>query len=188
MVQPTSKAKPLRTLSSEVVWSSPWYWVRQDRIRRPDGTDGVFNVVEHPGAVWVVPLTDDGKIVLLRHYRYTVDDWCWEVPAGGIKEHATLEETALEELKEEVGGAAKELHHIGHFYTSNGISNEVAHVFLAVGVHLGETSHEPAEIIEVHLRPAELVFNMARNFEISDGPSALALLLCEQHVRQLSRM
>ena len=179
----SGSSSPIKTLSSNIVWSSPWYEVRQDKIRLPDGSPGVYNIVQHSGAVWIIPVTTEGEVVLLRHYRYTVDDWCWEVPAGGHKPGLSLEDTALEELQEEIGGTVGALDYVGQFYTSNGISNEIAHIFLASDVILGEPNHEPAEIIEIHCRPIEEVLKMAHENKISDGPSALALLLCEERIR-----
>lgn len=176
---------PITVVSSMTAWTSTWYQVRQDKIILPDGSPGVFNVVEHPGAAWIIPVTKMGEVVLVRHYRYTVDDWCWEIPAGGIKDGLSLEETALAELKEEVGGTASAIQYVGQFYTSNGISNEVAHIYFATGVQIGEPDHEPAEVMEIHAIPIEKVLRMARENEISDGPSALALLLCEAKLRKL---
>ena len=108
-----------------------------------------------------------------------------EVPAGGMSAGLTPEEVAHRELQEEVGGTAAELHYVGQFYTSNGISNEVAYVYLATGVELGEAQREPTELMEVRLVPVEEALRMARNGEISDGPSALALLWCEPLLRPL---
>jgi ADP-ribose pyrophosphatase len=102
-----------------------------------------------------------------------------EVPAGGLSPGLTPEEVARLELLEEVGGEAAELRFVGQFYTSNGISNEVAYVYLATGVELGEADHEPTEMIETRLVPIQEALRMARAGEISDGPSALALLWCE---------
>ena len=134
--------------------------------------------MDHPGAVWVVPVTDDGQVVLVCQYRYTVDDFCMEVPAGGLSPGLTPEEVARRELLEEVGGEAAEWRHIGQFYTSNGISNEIAYVYLAQGVELGETHREPTELMEIRLVPVQEALRMAHEGEISDGPSALALLWC----------
>jgi ADP-ribose pyrophosphatase len=108
-----------------------------------------------------------------------VDDWCFEVPAGGLSLGLSPEETARRELAEEVGGTAADLHYVGQFYTSNGISNEVAYVYPATGVELGEAQREPTELMEIRLVPVEEALRMARAGEISDGPSALALLWCE---------
>ncbi|MBN1657810.1 MAG: NUDIX hydrolase [Anaerolineae bacterium] len=167
------------TLDSHYLWQSPWYNLRQDRLRAPDGREYTYTVVEHPGAVWVVPVTADGQVVLIWNYRHPVNDWCWEVPAGGLSDGRSLEDVARRELAEEVGGTAKALHYVGRFYTSNGICSEVAHIYLATGVMLGEAQREMTEQMEVRPVPVAEAVRMARSGEIMDGPSALALLWCE---------
>ncbi len=168
-----------KMLETRFLWKSKWYNLRQDRLRDRDGHEFTYTVVDHPGAVWVVPVTADGQVILVHQYRYTVDDWCYEVPAGGLSPDLDPEEAARRELREEVGGIAAEFRHVGQFYTSNGISNEVAYVYLATGVELGETHREPTELMEAHLVPVDEALRMARDGEITDGPSALALLWCE---------
>jgi len=168
-----------RTVESRLLWESRWYNLRQDRVRTASGHEFTYTVVDHPGAVWVVPVTHDNLVVLVWHYRYAVDDWCYEVPAGGLSPGLTPEEVARRELLEEVGGRAAELRYVGQFYTSNGISNEVAYVYLATGVELGETHREPTELMEIRPVPVKEALRMAREGKITDGPSALALLWCE---------
>ena len=177
--------KPIKTKSSKIVWSCPWYRVRQDKIITPDGKAGVYNVVEHPGAVWIIPVTPGGEIVMIYAYRHTVDDWCYEIPAGGVKPRQSLADAARAEMLEEIGGTANILEYVGHFYTMNGIGDEVAHIFLAVDVVMGDTNHESTEIIEIRPKPIEEVLRMAQANEISDGPSALALLICAEKLRNL---
>jgi 8-oxo-dGTP pyrophosphatase MutT (NUDIX family) len=174
--------KPFETKSSRVVWSCPWYNVRQDEIVLPDGRPGVYNVVQKPDAVFVVPVTAEGEVVLVYQYRYTVNDWCWEVPAGAQQPGLSLEETARVELREEVGGTAEDLEYLGHFYAANGICNEVSHLYLATGVRLAETAHEAAEVMTVHRFAAAEVVRMARAGEVRDGASALALLRCAERL------
>lgn len=169
---------PFQTVRSRLAWSCPWYAVRQDEIILPNGEPGVYNTITKSDAVWIVPVTAAGEIVLLYQYRYTINDWCWEVPAGSVKVGDSLEETAVVELREEVGGTAASLRYISQFYPANGICDEVGHIFLATGVTLGPTAHEAAEVMTVHTRPITAVLEMARRGQISDGPSALALLLC----------
>jgi ADP-ribose pyrophosphatase len=174
------------TLDSRYLWKSGWYNLRQDRLRTPAGHEFTYTIVDHPGAVWVVPVTTDGQVALIWHYRYTVDAWCYEVPAGGLSPRldqslrlVQFEEVARRELIEEIGGTAADLRYVGQFYTSNGISNEVSYVYLATGVELGEAHREPTELMEIRLVPVDEALRMAREGEISDGPSALALLRCE---------
>ncbi len=170
---------PWETLESHVLWQSRWYSLRQDRVRTRSGHEFTYTIVDHPGAVWIVPLTTDGQVALIRSYRYPVDDWCYELPAGGLEGAEDPEAVAHRELEEEIGGRAAELRYVGRFYTSNGISNEVAHIYLATDVELGQVHHEPTELMEVRLVPVAEALRMAREGEISDGPSALALLWCE---------
>jgi 8-oxo-dGTP pyrophosphatase MutT (NUDIX family) len=170
---------PWRTTDSVYLWKSRWYSLRKDMLQSQSGASFTYTVVEHPGAVWVVPVTPGNQIVLIHHYRYPVDDWCYEVPAGGLSTGLAPHQVAQRELLEEVGGAASELRHVGQFYTSNGISSEIAYVYLANGVTLGEAHREPTELIRLRLVPVEEALRMARQGEISDGPSALALLWCE---------
>lgn len=170
-------AKPFQTLSSRIAWSSAWYQVRQDRILLPNGETGVYNVIDKPDAVWVVPLTPQGEIVLIHTYRYTVDDWCWEIPAGNIEAGQTAREAATAELAQEIGGVARAWWEIGRFYPANGICSEVGHIFLAVDVTLGEPAHEATEVMSIHRFPQSEAIAMARGGLITDGPSALALLL-----------
>jgi ADP-ribose pyrophosphatase len=186
MTHSSDRRRPFQTLSSAIVWSCPWYRVRQDAILMPDGRTGTYNTVEKSDAVWILPVTVDGRIPLLYQYRYTIDDWCWEIPAGSVEDDRTLEETARIELLEEVGGVAQSLEYIAPYYLANGICNERGHFFLATGVELGTPTHEAAEVIEIHLHPIADVLAMVHAHQITDGPSALAILLCADRLRALA--
>ena len=180
------KPSPFKTVSSNIVWSCPWYSVRQDEIILPDGRPGVYNTIVKSDAVWIVPVTPTGAVVMIYTYRHTVDAWCWEVPAGGVKPGQSLAEAARAELLEEVGGTAVTLQKLGQFYTGNGICNETGHYYLATGVTLGPPQHEPAEVMEIHPTPIAAALHMVHAGAISDGPSVLALLLCESKLREIA--
>ncbi|MCC6904546.1 MAG: NUDIX hydrolase [Anaerolineae bacterium] len=176
---------PITTLHSEVIWSSPWYRLRQDQIRLPNGEDGVYTVVDrYAGAVFIVPQLPDGQIVLIRNYRHTVQEWLWEVPAGGIQHGDSPEATALRELAEEVGGTTDRLTRIGHFYTMPGVSNEICHVFVAHDVNLGEPAHEVTEVMERHVMSLDAVLHMVQEGLIADAPSALSIMRALPVLRQ----
>jgi ADP-ribose pyrophosphatase len=174
---------PYQTLRSRLLWSSPWYSLREDHVRFPDGSEGPYTVVDKREAVWIVPVLPDGSIVLIRNYRHTVSGWLWEVPAGGIEPDISPDEMARRELAEEIGGQAETLREVRSFYTMPGIGNERAHIYLAEGVTLGEPHHEPSEVMERHILPREEVLAMVMRGDIADGPSALAILLCVPHIR-----
>ena len=175
-----------KTLSQKIVWACPWYSVRQDEILLPDGRPGIYNVVQKEAAVWVLPVTTEKQIVLIRSYRYAVDDWCWEIPAGSLKAGQKPDEAARAELAEEVGGQAQQLDYLGQSYMANGICDEIGHFFLATGVTLGQPDHEAAEVIEVHLKSIPEVLKMARANEINDAPSELVILLCIDRLQSLA--
>ncbi|MFK7802542.1 MAG: NUDIX domain-containing protein [Anaerolineae bacterium] len=174
---------PFKVKSSKIAWECPWYQVRQDEIVLPNGNDAVYNVVTRPeGAVFVIPVLPSGEIVLIRHYRHTVGEWLWEVPAGGIKAGQSPKEAAIDELAEEVGGLSDSLSYLGQFYTAVGFCDETCHIFLATGVKLGTTNREPLEFMEMVPTDSKKAFEMARNGTMKDALSALALLWAEPHL------
>lgn len=175
--------KPFKTTKSEIVWSCPWYAVRRDEIVLPKGEAGIYNTITKGPAVWILPVTTKGEIVLLWQYRYTVDDWVWEIPAGSVKPKQTIEEAAREELLEEIGGEAGQLTYLGQSYMANGICDEVGHFFLATAVTLGTPAHEPAEVMQIHTKPIAEVLEMAHNGRIADAPSALVILMCQSKLQ-----
>ncbi len=175
--------RPFRVASSRVAWSCAWFSIRKDELVLPDGSRGEYNVLVKGDGVWVVPLTADGRVVLLRAWRHTVDDWCLEVPAGTRKDGDTAEETARKELAEEAGGVAASLEHVSRFYTASGVMSEVGHVFLARGVVLGAPHREPVEAMETLVVTADEALRWARDGTMTDSNSALALLRCEQRLR-----
>lgn len=168
-------------LETRYAFECPWFRVREDVVRWPDGHTSPYTYVEGVGAVWVVPLTVDGEIVLIRQFRYTMDDWCWEVPAGGFHDFdGSPMELARRELAEEIGGTSDDWRYVGPFRPGNSIIDAVYHVVLARDVRMNRAPHrEPGEIIEVHPVPVERALDMARSGVIADGCSALALLRCE---------
>lgn len=185
MTNTSQPEHPITAIDSRRAWDCPWYAVRQDRIRLPDGSEGVYNVVELPDAAWIVPVTATGEIVLLWHYRYPLQEWGWELPSGSISAGDTPLETAQRELLEEAGGSAADWNLLIRVSTMKGIGDEHGYLYLATGVTLGETKHEPAEVITVHTFPAAEVLRMARTGEINDAMSVLALLLAESQLLSL---
>ncbi len=178
--EPREPWRPLR-IERPVVTS--WFSIRRDRVRTHTGAEIEYTYVEHRGAVYVVPVTTHGQVLLLRQYRYPVHDWCWEVPAGGIEEGEDGAAAAARGLAEELGGLSGDIRAVAAFYGSNGISNERSQVYLAWDVALGESRREPTELLRVVALPVEEALRMAHTGEISDGQSALALLLCEPLLR-----
>jgi ADP-ribose pyrophosphatase len=152
-----------------------------------DGKDKSYAYVVRPEAVVIVPVTDKGDIVVLKQYRYPVDQWCLEVPAGGTHDTGdeSLERVARDELREEVGATAGVLTRIGSFYTSPSLTTEKCHVFLGESVCLTNApERETTEAIKLEVRPAAQVLALAREGKMKTAPCALAVLMCESALRQ----
>lgn len=176
---------PTSTHSPAPAWSCPWFSVWKDTIILPNGKKTIYWYAEKPDSVFVVPVTREGEIVLIRSYRYPMKEWFWEIPAGHVKSGQSPEEAACEELREETGGIADAWQFLGRFCPNGGFLRSFTHIFLATGVVLGQPAHEPEEQIEVHPTPVRRVLEMARDGTISSSQSALALLLYEKHTGKI---
>jgi 8-oxo-dGTP pyrophosphatase MutT (NUDIX family) len=175
--------KPYQTLNKRLLYENPWYQLRQDDVVLPNGEQTVYNVINKGDAAWIVPVLADGRVVLINQYRYAIDEWCLEIPAGGIYGDLSPEQTAHQELREEIGGTAGSLSFLGKFWTMNGIGNELGHFYMAQDVALsGALEHEATEVIELKIVDAQEAIAMARSGQIGDAPSALAILLCESRL------
>jgi ADP-ribose pyrophosphatase len=176
------------TRSARYLFESRWHKVRQDEVDLR-GKSMIFTWLEHAGSVFIVPVTADGRIVLIRTYRYNVDDWVWEVPAGGIgdKPHLSLEAAAREELREETGYTGGTFEKLSEYYSAVGVLDLKFTVFLARGV---ERTHDldledSEQIDEVALLTLDEAVARARSGAINDGESALAILLAAEALSQV---
>jgi ADP-ribose pyrophosphatase len=161
--------------------------VRHDTLSWPNGEPGAYSYVSFDPIVIVVPVTREREIVLIRQFRYTIDDWAWEVPAGGSHdfEGDDLVTLVARELREEVGGEADAITRIGHFNPLIGKVNATVHLYLATGVTLATATPEPGEQIEIHRVSIERALAMTRDGTMTSATSAYALLRCEPHLRTL---
>lgn len=166
--------------STSVPFINRFLSLHHDEIVWPDGHEGTYTYMELPPVVIVVPITVDHKIVLIRQYRYTLDEWVWEVPAGGSHDFDgdDLADLAARELREEVGGRAEAITYVGAFNPAVGRLRATFHLYLATGVTLGAPSPEPGEQIEIHSIPTADVLAMAYDGTITNSTSAYAILRC----------
>jgi ADP-ribose pyrophosphatase len=173
-----------RQLSHKYLYQSKWYDLRQDQVRLPNDDEITYTLVEHPGYALIVPLLDDGTVLLEQVYRYTVQETVLECPSGGLDQDTPLV-AAHRELREETGYLAREMQPLGTFFGANGISNEQFYVFMAQGLTLGgEPERENTEQIDLEFVPFEQAYKMAINAQIKDGPSALGLILSWNHIHK----
>jgi ADP-ribose pyrophosphatase len=165
--------------ASRYLFESSWYKLRQDEVSLPDGTPITYTLIEHSGYAMVVPLLDDGRVLLERVYRYVLQETLLECPSGGL-DGDTPEQAARRELEEETGWVATRFTSLGSFFGSSGISEEKCHLFLAEGVTpTGQLAREPTEQIELEFMPFADAVELALNGQIVDAPSALAIILAQ---------
>lgn len=146
-----------QTLESRLVYSGQFLRVFEDTVRCPDGHVAPREYLRHPGAVMVVPLLDDGRLVLERQYRYPLRASLIEFPAGKIDPGEDILACAQRELREETGYTAREWIHLGGFHNAVGYCDEKIEVYLARGLSLEAAASDDGEVIEVFTAtPAEL--------------------------------
>jgi ADP-ribose pyrophosphatase len=177
------RAIPWDVLRRTYLHRSPWRSFVRERVRIHSGAEIDYAYAEAPDAVFVVPLTPDGQIVLIRQYRQPVRDWVWEVPAGAVGDERPLA-AARRELAEEVGGRCTGMQALGWHYAASAAMTNRHYAFLATGVTFGACRREATELLEIALVEPDEAFARARSGAVNGAESALALLLAEPHVRQ----
>lgn len=185
--QPTLE-RPWVTHSETVVYENPWIRVRHDEVTTPGGSAGVYGVVEFHPALGVVTLTDDLHTHLVGQYRYPMDAYSWEIPEGGHDRDEDLTSGARRELREETGLRAARLTPLGTVQTSNCITNEVGHLFLAEELTEGEPEPDDNERLEVRVLRFVDAFDMVRTGEIQDAMSVIALYRVRDLLVQQGRL
>jgi len=146
----------------------------------PDGRRASFEIVRHSGGAAVLPVMEDGRVILIRQFRPAAGGMVWEIPAGRL-EGGELPETCLHrELREEVGVRAASLERLGEMLTAVGFCDEVVHLYVARGLTEVPRALEPDEYIDVVPMECEEAMAMLRRGEIPDGKTQLALFLYQQ--------
>jgi ADP-ribose pyrophosphatase len=175
--------KPYKILSKKVVFRNPWWKYCCDQIELPSGKSGEFHYVLTGGSSMTVPVTEEGKLVLVRQYRYTGKRDSIEFPCGGLKEGASHEETARSELVEETGFLAGYLQPVGGFNPCNGLLDEICRVYIARGLrHVGARPDETEAFELLRLTVGE-VEGFIRDGRIWDGMTMAAWALAKPRLR-----
>ncbi len=176
-----------RIVASAYPFVTPWMRLRQDHLAIAGKGEATYTYEERADAVGIVPVTRGGTVLLIRQYRYPLDRWCLEIPAGGMRDHpgATPEEVARIELREEIGATCTTMLPVGFFYVACAALKQRFHVFLALDVvQSAERAHEATEQIEQCPMPIGNALHLARTGQMPESQSALSLLLCELLLRE----
>lgn len=165
------------------VYQGRKFWI--ERRLEPDasGTPRAYEVIRHPGAAVILPIMDDGRVVLIANHRVSVDADLLELPAGTIDPPEDPRTCAERELIEETGYRARSFESLVSFYSSPGICDERMHVFVASGLAAGQAALEAGERIVTRLTPFEEALQAIRAGRIVDAKSIVALLYYDRFVR-----
>ncbi len=169
--QPATVSQP-----SEVLVRGNRFNVERRHVPKRGGGSEARELIVHPGSVVILPLLDDGRIVLIRNTRFTVNRALWELPAGTRKPEEPVELCAARELEEETGYRARELRELLAFYPAPGIADERMFAFVARGLEPTRQQLDDTEQIEVHPTAVAEVMRMIEAGEIEDGKTIATVL------------
>jgi ADP-ribose pyrophosphatase len=149
----------------------------REKITLPNGTTIDLDIIRHPGAAAMVPLSEEGSLVMVRQYRHAIGEYIWEIPAGTLNSGESPLECAKRELIEETGYSATEWEELGAIVPVPGYSDEEIHIFLAQGLRPARQDLDPDEILHVREIPLEEAFHMVERGEIKDSKTISSLFL-----------
>ena len=168
-------------LEGEEIFSGKVVRLEVDRVQLPSGVSTVREVVRHRGAAVILPVFDDGVVLLVRQYRYPVGEELLELPAGTLEPAEDPLDCAGRELIEETGFAARSFTPLGRFYAAPGYTDETLHAMLATGLHrVGEANPDPDEIIDVEMLDRAEVLRRIETGEIRDAKTLATIFLAQQ--------
>lgn len=165
-----------RTQSSTEVFNGRLLHVFFDEAQLPDGSTSTREWIKHPGASAVLPVFENGDVMLVRQFRYPVSQIFYEVPAGKIDAGEEAGTTARRELNEEAGLVCEQFQYIGHFYPGIGYSDEIIHLYVAWNIATFDQQVDEDEFLLKTRLPFQQAMDMVHTGEIADGKTMITLL------------
>ena len=175
--------KEAELLNSRPVFKGRVVDLSVDRVRMPNGHATELEVIRHPGAAAMVPLTESGDVLLVRQYRYATGGWLLEVPAGKLDEGEAPETCAARELEEEVGMKPADLVPLGWIWTTPGFTDEKIWLYLCRDLRPTQQELEDDEVLTVETATLSDAIAMVHRGDICDGKSVCALLRADAYLR-----
>lgn len=176
------KRNPWVTLGTRETYRNAWIRVREDKVIRPDGEEGIYGVVEISPSVGVVAVDEGGEVTLVGQWRYVHNKYSWEIPTGAKGPGEDPLEGAKRELVEEAGIIAEEWYPMGSIDNSNGVTTDVGHLFLAKKLKITTPAPSPFEQIAIKkVKFADVVAKVMKG-EITESLSVAAILKADKLV------
>jgi len=175
---PTPTNEPnWQTHTVKTVYENPWISVSHREVTAPTGNPGIYGLVHFKNiALGVIPIDEHGNTWLVGQHRYTLNQYTWEIPEGGGLRDVDPLLTAQRELREETGISASRWTPLLHLHTSNSVTDEVGHAFIAQGLTFGEKNYDETEQLAVVKLPLEEAVARVMNGEITDALAMASLL------------
>ena len=171
-------------LNSETIFKGRIFTIRRDNLRTPDGRITKFDIVEHHGSVVILPIDNEGNLLLVRQYRHAAVEDLLELPAGTLELGEDPAHCAAREVREETGMGAGKLVELGKFYLAPGYSTELMTVFLATELRVDPLDPDADEFLEVEKIPLAEAFSLAETGQMPDAKTLAALLMARPHLSQ----
>lgn len=174
-----------KIIASEVVFQGKVFSVRVDQVASPSAEPRRIDVVEHPGAIALIPIQDDGKLVFVRQYRHPAGEALLEIPAGTLMPGEKPQDCAARECREEIGMSPGKLVHLGGTFVAPGYTTEFIHYFLAQELSHAPLSPDEDEVLEVQQLSWDEVKQLLSHQEIRDAKTLAGLVLVSHHLGRL---
>ncbi len=172
-----------KTISSDRIYTGKTISLKVDTVEIDNKGYQKREIVEHSGAVAIVPINELNEIILIKQFRKPIEKVIWEIPAGKLEIHETPKDCALRELKEETGYSADNIKLIHKFYSTPGFSNQKVYMYLATGLTEGECKFDIDESIEIFRVSMDKAYEMVLNNEIEDSKTIIGILLAKNLIK-----
>ncbi len=168
---------PWECKSSRVIYENPWIKVVEDEVIRPNKTNGIYGKVHFKNkAIGIIPVDDNLNTWLVGQYRYTLNEYSWKIPTGGVPFEENTLDGAKRELKEETGLTAAKWTKLLKIHTSNSVTDEYGYVFLAEDLTQGEMNWDDTEELQIKKLPLKKALEMVVGNQITDSLSIAGIL------------
>ena len=175
---------PFELIKSETLLQGRAFKVKRDYLKTPNGDETKLEIIEHGGSVVLVPIDDDGNLLLVRQYRHAAQQDLLELPAGTRNEEEPFEECAAREIREETGMEAGNLQKVGDCYLAPGYSTEFMAVFLATELKHNPLQADFDEFLQVEKIPVKRAVELFQSGKMLDAKSLAAWLLAKPYLEK----
>jgi len=179
-----SEKNPWKKISTKKIYKNPWITLNEDSIIKPNGEAGIYGIVECKVATGIIPIFEDLTTILVGQYRYTMNQYSWEIIEGGAEINETPMQAAIRELKEEGGITANEVEQLGgEIHLSNSHSSERGYLFIARGLTEGLQEPDDTEVLKIKRVPILETLKLIEEGEIQDGLSIIGIYRVARYLK-----